>query len=195
VIDNLYKHIFFLSLFLYVLFTVFLFSHKKGNRRSNLIFAGFCLANAIFILVDIFTIYRHSLYKVFPAFLEILWESCFFLIGPLLFVYTLSMTRGKFTIKSLRPWHLLPFIVDFIFRVYRFFTTHTNHVELDFYDAATVSFNYTMADNKETLKVLGKAAGKGLGLIAMKTQCGSIWGVDGYRKPKDEPKNQTAMLK
>jgi predicted aldo/keto reductase-like oxidoreductase len=82
------------------------------------------------------------------------------------------------------------------------FTTHTNHVELlnkamelDFYDAITVSFNYTMADNKETLKALEKAAGKGLGLIAMKTQCGSIWGVDGYRKPKDEPKNQTAMLK
>ncbi len=85
---------------------------------------------------------------------------------------------------------------------YTGFTTHTNHVELlnkamelDFYDAATVSFNYTMTDNKETIKAMKKAAGKGLGLIAMKTQCGSAWGVDGYRKPKDEPKNQTAMLK
>lgn len=85
---------------------------------------------------------------------------------------------------------------------YTGFTTHTNHVELlnkavelDFYDAATVSFNYTMADNTETIKAMEKAAAKGLGLIAMKTQCGSIWGVDGYRKPKDQPKNQTAMLK
>ncbi|MCP4153196.1 MAG: hypothetical protein GY757_36030 [bacterium] len=85
---------------------------------------------------------------------------------------------------------------------YAGFTTHTNHVkllnkamELDFYDAATVSLNYTMSDNKEVLKAMEKAAAKGLGLIAMKTQCGSTWGVDGYRKPKDEPKNQTAMLK
>jgi len=85
---------------------------------------------------------------------------------------------------------------------YTGFTTHTNHVELlnkamelDCFDAATVSFNYTMADNKETLKAMEKAASKGLGLIAMKTQCGSIWGIDGYRKPKDQPKNQTTMLK
>lgn len=122
-IDSLYKYIFFISLFLYVLFAVFLFSHKKGNRRSNLIFAGFCLANAFFILVDIFTVFRHSLYQVFPLFLDIVWESCFFLIGPLLYAYTLSMTRETFTLKSVPPWHLLPFAVDVIFRVYRFFTT------------------------------------------------------------------------
>ncbi|MCP4153197.1 MAG: AraC family transcriptional regulator [bacterium] len=123
-IDSLYKQLFFITLFLYVLFAVFLFSHKKGNRRSNLIFAVFCLANGMFILADIFHIYRHTLYEVFPSFLEILWESFFFLSGPLLYIYTLSMTRKEFTLKTLRPWHLLPFIGDCIFRVYRFLTTH-----------------------------------------------------------------------
>jgi predicted aldo/keto reductase-like oxidoreductase len=82
------------------------------------------------------------------------------------------------------------------------FTTHTSHrellqkaIELDFYDAIIVSFNYTMSENTELLKTLEKAAQKGIGLVAMKTQCGSAWGVDGYRKPKEQFKNQTAMLK
>ena len=82
------------------------------------------------------------------------------------------------------------------------FTTHANHlelmqkaIELDFYDAIIVSFNYTMSENTELIKTLEKAAQKGIGLVAMKTQCGSAWGVDGYRKPKAQLKNQTAMLK
>ncbi len=82
------------------------------------------------------------------------------------------------------------------------FTTHTNHrellekaSELAFYDAIIVSFNYTMSDNTELIKTLEKAHQKGIGLVAMKTQCGSTWGIDGYRKPLEQPKNQTAMLK
>ncbi len=82
------------------------------------------------------------------------------------------------------------------------FTTHTNHrellqkaIELDFYDAIIVSFNYTMSENFEVIKAMEKVSQKGIGLVAMKTQCGSAWGVDGYRKPKEQFKNQTAMLK
>lgn len=82
------------------------------------------------------------------------------------------------------------------------FSTHTHHqellekaIELGFYDAIIVSFNYTMSDNTGLLKALEKAAQKGIGLVAMKTQCGSSWGIDGYRKPLQQPKNQTAMLK
>lgn len=82
------------------------------------------------------------------------------------------------------------------------FTTHANHVEilekaleLDFYDTAVVAFNYTMSQNKALIQACEKATQKGLGLVAMKTQCGSAWGVDGYRKPAEQLKNQTAMLK
>jgi predicted aldo/keto reductase-like oxidoreductase len=82
------------------------------------------------------------------------------------------------------------------------FTTHANHeeilekaLELDFYNTAAVAFNYTMSQNKALIQACEKAAQKGLGLVAMKTQCGSAWGVDGYRKPAEQLKNQTALLK
>lgn len=82
------------------------------------------------------------------------------------------------------------------------FTTHENHeeiinkaLEVNFYDAAVVAFNYTMSKNKALLEIFNKAYQKGLGLVAMKTQCGGAWGVHGYRKPPQELKNQTAILK
>jgi len=82
------------------------------------------------------------------------------------------------------------------------FSTHSDNLELlnkaaemNFYDVVAVAFNYTMFENKALIKALENAAQKGIGLVAMKTQCGAAWGVDGYRKPKEQSKNQTAMLK
>lgn len=82
------------------------------------------------------------------------------------------------------------------------FTAHANHgellkacVEMGFYDVIALSFNYTMSEDLALAEALEKTAAKGIGLVAMKTQCGGTWGTDGYRKPKEQPKNQTAMLK
>jgi len=123
--EKLYEQIFFISAFLYLLFAIFLFSHKKGNRLSNKIFAGFCLANAFFIMIDIFDIFCHSLYKIFPLYFDVIWDSCFFLIGPLLFFYTMSLINRDFAFKKIHLWHLLPFFIDLIYRNYRFFA-HEN---------------------------------------------------------------------
>ncbi len=121
-IDKLYEQIFFISVFLFLLFAIFLFSHKKGNRLGNKIFAGFCLANAFYIMNDIFDIFSHSVYKIFPVYSDVIWESSFFLMGPLLFFYTISMTDKNFAFKRIHLLHLLPFFIDLIFRNYRFFT-------------------------------------------------------------------------
>ena len=84
------------------------------------------------------------------------------------------------------------------------FSTHSGRriellnkaAEIGFYDVIVVSFNYTMADDASLIKAMENASQKGIGLVVMKTQCGGEWGVaDGYRKPKEKPKNQTAMLK
>jgi len=83
------------------------------------------------------------------------------------------------------------------------FTTHSEiktellnrAAEMNFFDVVIVAFNCTMSEDKALIKALENAARKGIGLVAMKTQCGGAWGVDGYRKPKEQPKNQTAMLK
>jgi len=122
---KIYEQIFFISLFLYLLFAVFLFSHKKGSRLSNHIFAWFCLANAFYIIGDIFSIFRHTLYRIFPIQFDLLWNSSFFLIGPLLFFYTLSLVQQDFSFKKVHLWHWLPFFIDLVYRNYRFFT-HEN---------------------------------------------------------------------
>lgn len=68
--------------------------------------------------------------------------------------------------------------------------------EMGFYDVIVVSFNYTMVYDQPLIKAMENAHQKGIGLVAMKTQCGGAWGLaDGYRTPKQQPKNQTAMLK
>jgi len=62
------------------------------------------------------------------------------------------------------------------------FSTHTNMVEClneaardGFYDVVLTAFNYSMCENTELLRALEKAANKGVGLIAMKTQCSQPW--------------------
>lgn len=46
---------------------------------SNKIFAGFCLSKAFFIIHDLFSIFRQSVYKVFPIYMDVIFESTFFL--------------------------------------------------------------------------------------------------------------------
>jgi len=62
------------------------------------------------------------------------------------------------------------------------FSTHTNMTELfkeavqtDTYDVILTAFNYAMEGDDNLMNALRAAAGKGLGLIAMKTQCTQYW--------------------
>ncbi len=62
------------------------------------------------------------------------------------------------------------------------FSTHSNMaalldeaVRLGTYDVVLVAFNYAMADDVALFEALRAAAGKGIGLIAMKTQCMQDW--------------------
>ena len=43
------------------------------------------------------------------------------------------------------------------------------------YDVVLTSFNYSLADDSELFRSLKTAAEQGIGLIAMKTQCGQYW--------------------
>lgn len=121
-IAKLYENIFFISLFLYFLFAIFLFTQKKGNRLGNKIFAGFCLLEALIIISDLVYTFRTLVYEVFPPYLEIILESSLFLVGPFLFFYTRSLTKKNFLFKQIHLFHLIPFFIDLIFRHYRFFS-------------------------------------------------------------------------
>lgn len=121
-IDKLYENIFFISMFLYLLFAIFLFTQKKGNRLGNKIFAGFCLLEVLIIISDLVYTFRDVVYEIFPSYLEVIFESSYFLIGPFLFFYTRSLTKKNFRFKGTHLFHLIPFFIDLIFRHYRFFS-------------------------------------------------------------------------
>lgn len=62
------------------------------------------------------------------------------------------------------------------------FTTHTNMAECiqdairtGDYDVIETAYNYALSDDKDYKNILKKAALKGIGLIAMKTQCSQYW--------------------
>lgn len=72
------------------------------------------------------------------------------------------------------------------------FSTHANMTECineaartGFYDVILTAFNYSMYDNKELIEAIKNAASKGIGIIAMKTQCQQPWYLQQY-----EPSNR-----
>jgi hypothetical protein len=73
-------------------------------------------------------------------------------------------------------------------------STHSGQAEVlnavaqgGFYDVALVAVNFTMSDNTAVLDAIKKAAAKGVGLIAMKTQAGG--------RASEDPIRHTAALK
>lgn len=86
------------------------------------------------------------------------------------------------------------------------FSTHQNMAAcledataLGFYDVLLVAYNYAMSDYDRLTKALAAAAAKGIGLVAMKTQCMQDWykeALPAELKPfYNGSINQTAVLK
>jgi len=87
------------------------------------------------------------------------------------------------------------------------FSVHRNMIEClneasrdGFYDVVLTAFNYSMHENRELIDSMEKAAAKGIGIIAMKTQCSQPW----YRSDYEPSESytlyegqimQTALLK
>ena len=86
------------------------------------------------------------------------------------------------------------------------FSTHSNQAaclneaaRTGFHDVVLTAFNYAHAGNKDLLDALANAASKGIGLIAMKTQCSQYW-YKGGLSPVEQSYyegaiNQSAVLK
>jgi len=86
------------------------------------------------------------------------------------------------------------------------FTTHSNMAECideavrtGDYDVILTAYNYAMADDQKLAASLKKAASKGIGLVAMKTQCSQYWyreNVPSSKQPYYEGKiMHSAVLK
>lgn len=86
------------------------------------------------------------------------------------------------------------------------FTTHANMSELisnatktNNYEVILTSYNYAMSQNAKYINILKKAASRGIGLVAMKTQCSQYWYQQNLPKKQQEYYKgeilHTAMLK
>ena len=118
----LYAIIYFVELFLFLLFSAFLFTHRKGNIFSNRIFAGFLISKA-FINVGVLCYYnQYSVYSSHP-WLYIVFPSFYFLVAPLLYLYTQSVLYRDFRIKPTHLIHATPFVLDMILKTILFMKT------------------------------------------------------------------------
>lgn len=78
---------------------------RRANRTANRLLALLCLVFSLILLDAYFT--RINFYLGYPHFL-LLYLPILFLIGPLLYFYSLFLTRGRETFLAKDLLHLLP---------------------------------------------------------------------------------------
>lgn len=107
-----------LTAILLLIFSTFLFTHKKGNIASHKFLASFLFANALYII-------DFSLSAIMEVTgISLIWfngigTSFGFLFGPLLYFYTKSITQKDFSLKALYLFHLFIFFFFFVAAVLR----------------------------------------------------------------------------
>ena len=87
---------------------LYLFTHKKGNKRSNRLIALLFVMFAI-NLMD-FTA-RVSGFIFSNPMLHLLDDAFFFLYGPVLYFYARSVVYRDFAFKTKDAWNLVPYLV------------------------------------------------------------------------------------
>lgn len=101
-----------------LLLAVFLFTHKKGKRISNLLLGGFFLSLCL-NFTDGVLIFNNA-YHDFPE-LAFIGNNFSLLFGPLLYLYTRSVIYQDFQLRSAVLWHAVPFL---LFQLFAIFTYH-----------------------------------------------------------------------
>lgn len=98
-----------ITIFQLSLLAIFLLSYKKGNRTCNTILSAFLFFNALFIVN--YLLYRSGIleYSSYPP-LYYIGNSTYFLLGPLIYLYTKSLCFSDFKLKPHSFLHFLPYI-------------------------------------------------------------------------------------
>lgn len=131
-----------LKVFISLLLAAFLLTERSKNYLSNLLLALFLIISAI----DSDSIFLGNyIYPNYPA-LGIFLSSLVFFIMPVLYLYIVSIIYSGFRLKWNHLWHTLPFLVNFIVFIPRFYaigmegqleylttqTTSDRHFEVNF---------------------------------------------------------------
>jgi AraC-like DNA-binding protein len=99
-----------ISIFLLIFFSVFLLTRRGQNRYSNLLLAAFLIINSIPFLFSALAILEIRIFSRSPT-LYLSFYTLDFLMGPVIFFYTKSLTQRDFSFRK-RDWlHLLPVMI------------------------------------------------------------------------------------
>jgi AraC-like DNA-binding protein len=102
-----------LTAILLLIFSAFSFNYKKGRMRSHKILAAFLFANSLYIIDFSLTAIQNAT-GLYLQWFEGIGSSFGFLFGPLLYLYTCSITENNFKFKSSQLIHLVVFSAVFI---------------------------------------------------------------------------------
>ena len=101
---------------LLIIFSGFTLSYKKGNIQSHKFLSAFLLVNAIYIIDFLLPVIGET----FNINLNPISGFGFyfaFLFGPLLYIYSRSLTTKDFVFRPVHLFHFLLFIIAFIVRI------------------------------------------------------------------------------
>ncbi len=98
-----------------LLFSLFLFSHRRGDVRSNRILAIFLLFNALFFLSLSFL----PAGLLVSSLIYLIRYGGFFLLGPLLYLYVQSMTEMAYHRYRYSVFHWVPATAFILFTLIR----------------------------------------------------------------------------
>jgi len=99
-----------ITVFQLLLFSFFLLTIKKKNEIDLKILSAFLFSNSLFII----NFLLHDLEEFFNISLvdfRFIGFSFGFLFGPLLYLYTKSLTKKEFVVKRKEYLHLIPFVI------------------------------------------------------------------------------------
>ncbi len=119
---NLLDIISIITVFQLLLLAIFLISHKKGNRLSNRILSVFLFSNALLIANFILFHLKILTFDSFSYFFFI-GKSSYFLLMPLLYLYTKSLCYRAFALKKSDVCHFVPFVFSVTFSIIYFHTS------------------------------------------------------------------------
>lgn len=106
-----------LKVFISLLLAAFLLTVRSENYLSNLFLALFLIISAI----DSDSIFLgHYIYPNYPS-LGMFMNSLVFLSMPVLYLYLVSIVYSDFKLKWNHIWHALPFLLNFIVFIPRFY--------------------------------------------------------------------------
>lgn len=108
-----------IAVFLLLFFAAFLFSIRTGNLLRQRLLATFFIVLSLSYMDGLFISLNVRLYFPYPHIVHFS-MSFDYLVGPVLYLYILAMTKENFKLKSIYFLQAIPFCLHFLFLAYLF---------------------------------------------------------------------------